>query len=386
MKNRIYWQNRIEDAWENSSVLWLSGVRKTGKTLLSKSIGDIEYFDCELPRTRRMLDDPASFLGKLKGKRAVLDEVHRLKDPAVLLREAAEHHPDVKILATGPSSLAASPGFRQDLTGRMQEIWLTPVMSAGLSDFEKPNLVHRLQAGGLPPFFLSDETSEREYQEWLDAYWAKDVQDEFKLSKRWSFQQFLELLFENSGKVFEATRFAGPCDISRPTVTSYLQVMESTFVAHVIRPYHTDRPAEIVAAPRVYAFDTGFVCYFRGLRDRACDNMANLWEHFILNEVQSRMQIRDIRYWRDKHGYEVDFVLLNGPSAPTAIQCSWIADEADIRSLKYFRRRYPGGENWIVARDVRKPFTLEDKGMDFHFMGLHDFASTLEERNLAPYA
>ena len=384
MKKRIYWQNRIENAWEQQSVLWLSGVRKTGKTLLSKSIGDIEYYDCELPRTRRLLaGDVRGFLQKLKGKRVVLDEVHRLRDPSVLLKEAAISHPDVKILATGPSTLAASPGFQKDLTGRMKEIWLTPVMSAGLSDFERPNVVHRLQAGGLPPFFLRDEAPDREFQEWMDAYWAKDVQSEFHLEKRWSFQRFLELMFVNSGKVVEASSYAEPCGISRPTVINYLGVMEKTFVAHVILPFHSNRPAEIVAAPKVYAFDTGFICYFRGLHDLACDNLANLWEHFILNEIQSRMQTREVLYWRDKHGYQVDFILPIGTQAPTAVQCSWVADEADIRSLKYFRRRYPGGENWVVANDISKPFEISEKGMVFRFMGLKDLAETIEARDLA---
>lgn len=383
MKKRIYWQNRIENAWERKSVLWLSGVRKTGKTLLSKSIGDIEYFDCELPGTRRLIQDPGRFLDKLAGKRVVLDEIHRVRQPSVLLKEAAVNHPDVKILATGPSTMTASPGFKKDLTGRMEEIWLTPVMSAGLSDFDRPNVVHRLHAGGLPPFFLNDDAPEREYQEWMDSYWAKDVQEEFRLEKRWSFQQFLELLFESSGSVFNATHFAEPCDISRPTVASYLQVMENTLVAHVIRPFHTNRPAEIVSAPKVYAFDTGFVCYFRGIHDLACDNFANLWEHFILNEIQSRMQTRDIRYWRDKHGYQVDFVLPDEDSGPTAVQCTWMADEADIRSLKYFRRQYPGGDNWVVANDIAKPFEITESGMTCRFMGLEDLARILEERNIA---
>lgn len=383
MKKRIYWQDRIEDAWERKSVLLLSDVRKTGKTLLSQSVSNVEYFDCELPATRRQLRDPSKFLKKLKGKRVVLDELHRIKKPSDLLKEAAIEHSDVKILATGPSALASSPGGKKELAGRMEEIWLTPVMSAGLDDFEKPNVVHRLHAGGLPPFFLNDDAPDSEYQEWMDAYWAKDVQDEFRLEKRWSFQHFLELLFENSGGVFEATRYAGPCEISRPTVTSYLQVMEKTFVAHIIRPFHTGRPAEIISAPRVYAFDTGFVCYFRGVRELACDNMANLWEHFILNEVQSRMQTRDVRCWRDKHGYKVDFVLADSDTGPTALQCSWIADKADLRSLSYFRRQYPGGENWIVARDVEEPFERTDRGTTFRFMGLNELAGIIEERNAA---
>ncbi len=59
-------------------------------------------------------------------------------------------------------------------------------------------------------------------------------------------------------------RLPAPCHISQSTVVNYLEVLEATFVAHVVRPFHRHKPIEIVAAPKVYAFDTGFVCYYRG--------------------------------------------------------------------------------------------------------------------------
>lgn len=45
---------------------------------------------------------------------------------------------------------------------------------------------------------------------------------------------------------------------------NYLAVLEATAVAHVVRPYSQGGSTEIVAAPRVFGFDTGFVCYYRG--------------------------------------------------------------------------------------------------------------------------
>ena len=36
-------------AWKERSVIWLSGVRRAGKTVLCQSLPDVEYFDCELP-------------------------------------------------------------------------------------------------------------------------------------------------------------------------------------------------------------------------------------------------------------------------------------------------------------------------------------------------
>ena len=53
-----------------------------------------------------------------------------------------------------------------------------------------------------------------------------------------------------SGGLFEATRFAAPCEITRTTISNYLKVLEATFVAPVIRPFSPHRPTEIVSAPR----------------------------------------------------------------------------------------------------------------------------------------
>jgi hypothetical protein len=67
-----------------------------------------------------------------------------------------------------------------------------------------------------------------------------------------------------SGGLFEATRFAAPCEISRTSISNYLNALEATLGAHVICPFSTRRPTEIVSAPKVYGFDTGFVAYYRG--------------------------------------------------------------------------------------------------------------------------
>jgi predicted AAA+ superfamily ATPase len=42
-----------------------------------------------------------------KGKRLILDEIHRLDNPSEILKIAADHYPEVKIIATGSSTLGA---------------------------------------------------------------------------------------------------------------------------------------------------------------------------------------------------------------------------------------------------------------------------------------
>jgi uncharacterized protein len=164
MVRRAFWLNRVEKSWSRRSILWLRGVRRAGKTCLAQSLERVEYFDCELPRARRAMEDPEAFLAGLRRKRIVLDEVHRLPNPSELLKIAADHFPDIRVLATGSSTLGAS-GFRDTLAGRKAELWLTPMVAADLAAFRNADLPHRFLHGGLPPCFLSPELPEQDFQE-----------------------------------------------------------------------------------------------------------------------------------------------------------------------------------------------------------------------------
>ena len=128
MVHRTHWISAIERLWEEKSVVWLKGVRRAGKTFLCQSLADVEYFDCELPSARQELNDPERFLRNVGERRVILDEIHRLPDPSELLKIAADYHPKTHIVATGSSSLGASRRFRDTLTDRKRDLWLTPML------------------------------------------------------------------------------------------------------------------------------------------------------------------------------------------------------------------------------------------------------------------
>jgi len=122
MRTRHFWLKKIEKLWQEKSIIWVSGVRRVGKTFLGKSIKDALYFDCELPRVRQMMATPEDFLDGLRKKRIILDEIHRLDNPSELLKIAADHYPDIQIIATGSSTLGASSKFKDTLTDRKREL------------------------------------------------------------------------------------------------------------------------------------------------------------------------------------------------------------------------------------------------------------------------
>jgi predicted AAA+ superfamily ATPase len=378
MIQRPFWTDRIEQAWKHRSLVWLTGVRRAGKTTLATGMPDIEYFDCDLASVRRDLVDAESFLRTVRGKRVVLDEVHRLRDPAEVLKVAADHFPDVRVLATGSSTLAATAKFRDSLTGRKTEVWLTPMMSADLSAFGG-DLRRRLHRGGLPPFYLPDRLPVSDFQEWMDSYWARDIQELFRIERRPAFMRFVEILIVNSGGTFEATAYAGPCEVSRPTITSWLGVLETTKVARIVRPFSTRRSREVVSAPRVYAFDTGFIAEYRGWNELRPEDLGVLWEHYVLNELDARLPYLDVRYWRTTSHKEVDFVVSRHGAAPVAIECEWSsANAGSMPGLRAFLSAYPDATAMVVAADVERPRVTHLGGREVSVVGLEDMIQRAE--------
>lgn len=383
---RLFWQQRIEEAWKQRSVVWLMGIRRVGKTSLCLSLPNIEYFDCERPGIRQLMENPETFLANQRGKRIVLDEVHRLDNPSELLKLAADYYPEIKIVATGSSTLGASSKFKDTLTGRKREVWLTPILLEEMTAFGSSNLEHRFLLGGLPSFFAQEQLPEVDFQEWVDAYWAKDIQDIFSVGKRQAFQKFTELLLTYSGGQFEASKFSDACEVSRQSITNYLAVLEATFVVHVLRPYATHKPTEIVSAPKVYGFDTGFVCYAKGWRSLRKEDFGLLWEHCVLNELYGHLQRKTVHYWRDKKGHEVDFVLHNRTKdSLIVIECklSSLGLKPDRSSLganiAAFRSLYPQGENYIVTSDIEHSFTQKYEDFTLTFVNLKQLIELVKQ-------
>jgi predicted AAA+ superfamily ATPase len=383
MVRRDYWIERIEHLWTLRSIVWLTGVRRVGKTCLATSLSDVEYFDCDELAVRSSLRDPMTFLAALRGKRVVLDELHRLDDPTAVLKNAADHFPDVRIVATGSSRISASRKFRDSLTGRKYELHLRPLIAPDLAPFGDTDMTHRLAAGGLPEHFMRSQP-EAAFREWMDSFWVKDIQELFPVDQFGPFRRFVELVLADSSGIFEATRFAAACELSRPTISKYLAMLEATHVAIVVRPFTTRRATEIVAAPRVYGFDTGFVAHYRGWRTLRSEDLGFLWEHFVLNELLARLDLDRLHYWRDKRGHEVDLVLGRPGRDPIAIECKWSQSRVDaFGGLAAFRRLYPSGENYVVTSDASRPLPVGGAGVVATVVPLEELVDRLRREEHA---
>ena len=319
MIERPVWQGRLLAAWKQAPIVWLTGPRRVGKTVLAGSLPEAEFLNCDLPSVAERLRDPESFFRSVRRPLVVFDEVHQLPDPSRLLKIGADGFPRLKILATGSSTLAATQKFRDSLTGRKRVVEFVPVLHEELTAFGIADPGERLKRGGLPPALLAGEPNAEFYGEWLDSYFARDVQELFRLEKRAGFLRVFELLLRQSGGMLDATRLAAESGISRPTVTNWLEVYQITHAAHLVRPFSAGGRREIVAQPKVFGFDTGFVCHARGWDDLRPEDCGLLWEHLVLDTLIAA-GVPKVQFWRDKQQREVDFVVPRGvmPSMPSS--------------------------------------------------------------------
>jgi len=380
MKERPHWIKRIRQAWKKRPIVWLSGVRRVGKTTLATMLDDTVYLNCDLPSTSRRLTEPETFFRSLgKGSTVIFDEIHRLGDPSLILKIAADAFPHLKILATGSSTLAATAKFRDSLTGRKEMVYLPPVLWRECVDaFDVNDLDHRLLCGGLPETLLSENKDASFYAEWMDSFYARDIQELFSIRSRTGFLKLLHLLILQSGGLVDYTQLAKSSEMSRPTVKAHIEAMGIAHAIYLLPPFHGGGKREITRRPKCYAFDTGFVTFVKGWERIREDDRGILWEHLVLDGLRVDIEEKGgmLYYWRDKSQREIDFVIKRSENMIDTVECKINPDGFSPQSLKTFRELYPNGRNYLISPNIIEPYQIRYDNY------LVEFISGVEDINL----
>ena len=374
MITRPFWLKKIKSAWKSRSIVWLSGVRRVGKTTLTKMLKPDIYLNCDLPSTQRLLEDPEFYLSNLDSNSVIVfDEIHRLGNPSQLLKIAADEFPSLKIIATGSSTLAATKKFRDSLTGRKAMIHLTPVLWTETNEqFKINDLTERLLRGGMPEMLLADALKPEYFSEWLDSFYARDIQELFGIRNRTGFLNIFKLLLRQSGSLADYTQLAKLSGLSRPTVMAHLEALTIAHAIHIVYPFHGGSRKELTRRPKIYGFDTGFIAFSRGWDKLRPEDLGPLWEHLVLDTLKST-QNKPIYFWRDKSQREIDFIIKGPGNAVDAYECKINPDSFNPKSLQVFRKIYPEGKNFVISPVVKEPFFKRYSDLTVDFSSLKSF-------------
>ena len=131
-----------------------------------------------------------------------------------------------------------------------------------------------------------------------------------------TFRRFLSLLASRAGQVLNRTDMAAPLGVSIPTLSQWLNILEITSQILLIPPFYENFGKRLIKSPKVYFADSGLLCHLLGVESPAAlarsPFAGAIFEGFVASEI-AKAQLnagrrRELYFFRDEQGLEVDFV------------------------------------------------------------------------------
>lgn len=387
---RIIYRELLDSLKEPEATV-ITGMRRTGKTsilrqLYEKVAGNKVFLDLENRANREAFLMPDyDLIWKrlltaygLDPKRRVfmfLDEIQYLPSAPSIMKYLLDHY-DVKFVVTGSSSFYLKNLFSESLAGRKKIFELFPLtfeeflmfkgkrqalstdvydlttMQSSASDREMYQAYYEeyLKFGGFPGVILKETQAQKEaaLKDILYSYIDQDVRRLSDFTKIESFEHIIRLLVPRIGQKIEITKLAAESTLTRPTVLSYLEFLEKTYVIFRVSPFTKSAGREISKAQKLYFCDTGLANVLGPV------SAGQQLENAVFNNVRIRYQpeyaFDRIRYYQRTSGAEIDFVL-NGK---IAVEVKTTASDYDVRPATKLSRNI-GLQHTVVVSQNHSP-------------------------------
>lgn len=316
--------DQLKQQLANFPVVAILGARQVGKTTLARQLkadwdGPTRHFDLEDPDDQARLADPAFVLRELKGL-VVLDEIQLRPDIFPLLRVLADRaDAPARFLLLGSAAPELLKQTAESLAGRvvfhaLDGLALDEITSAT----NAPNwLDTRWLRGGFPRALLA--TNEKNSQEWREAfirtYLERDLPQLGIHLPALTLRRFWTMLAHYHGQTWNGSELARALGVSDKTVSRYLDILEGTFMAYRLLPWHANVGKREIKAPKVYVTDTGLLHSLLGIGERddllAHPKCGASWEGFVLREIlrQTDAKRGEAFFWSVHGGAELDLLV-----------------------------------------------------------------------------
>ena len=364
-------KERVEKSLRKYPVVGILGSRQVGKTTLAKIIKErmgkkVIYLDLELPSDLNKLQDPELYLSRFEDTLVIIDEIQRMRSLFPLLRALVDRNRSAgRFLILGSASLELIRHSSESLAGRIIYHELSPF---SLSEINSQNIQKLWLRGGYPESYLSRNNDESYV--WREAFIKSYLETDIpQLGIRIPAQQlrrFWTMVAHSHGQLWNASKIAGSLGISAPTVMSYLDILEETFIVRQLRPYYANSKKRLIKSPKVYIRDSGLLHALLNIRTlddlHGHPSLGSSWEGFVVEQILTILPERwQAYFYRTGAGAEIDLVLFDGKHKSVAVEIKyslspklergfWNAYE-DLSCKRGFVL-YPGEESYPLGRNV----------------------------------
>lgn len=403
---------------DGPEVIVITGMRQVGKTsIIRLALGSLPegaqsfYLDLGDMNLLDICNKGAdSLVGYLKllgadfsGRVVVaIDEIQYLKNPSNLLKLLHDHHPQIKLLVSGSSSLEIRSKFSDSLAGRKvlfeldtlsfneflqfrdQNALQVKENTGSLADtvtngpnehatlassILTPHLADYLVWGGFPGVTLYAEAERKQalLRDIHTSYIRKDIKEIANIEDIMGYNRLLQLLAGQCGNLVNVNELSVTVGLSINTVKKYLFLLEQTYILTLLRPWHSNQRKELTKMPKVYFNDIGLRNIARGaIQPNSTPDGAQI-ENFVFSELKKHFIPNEtLYYWRTAGGAEVDFIIMQEGN-PLAIEVKEGALKRPTvsRSLRSFISAFSPVTAVVINTSLSCSITIEQTSVHF---------------------
>lgn len=255
----------------------------------------------------------------------MIDEAQHLDEAGLLIKGLVDGGISNPLYVTGSSAFHLRAKTRESLAGRASRAEIHPLgldelvpatdRPPALWQHEVREIAKRhMVVGGFPEAWLSDRP-DRVLFSLVDGLLMRDASDLYRVQDLSAFRRLVALLATQAGSLVNLSAWAALCGVARPTVASWLEILEESRFILIAEPFVGGRRAELTHNPKLYVADNGILDavarQFSRFDERT--DRGRLLENWVAAEIRKRLAplhpAGRLRFWRSKSGAEVDFVV-----------------------------------------------------------------------------
>jgi predicted AAA+ superfamily ATPase len=303
----------------------------------------------------------------------LFDEIQNLSKWELFVNRLQRN--DFNIILTGSNSRLLSAELSTHLTGRYVEFHILPF---SFTEFLKVKNFHTvenqitnedqgrllgflseyIERGGLPEILLKSVDHRAYLRSLFESILFKDITKRYSIRYPKLLYNLALYLVSHHSRTFTYSKLRNNLGFrSIHTVQNYVKYLEEAYIVFCVKRYSHKLKEQLRAPEKVYVYDTGMTL---AVKFAATPDYGWLIENIVAIELLRRK--KEIYYFKNRNGAEVDFVVKQGLKVSELIQvCYDISDtdvkKREVRAIVKANKELSADRNTIITWD----FEAEEK-------------------------
>lgn len=380
---------RLKKYLKHPNILVISGVRRSGKSVLALQILEKEKYGYLNFDDERLAGFAAEDFNKvleafydLEGDLDyfIFDEIQNIKNWELFANRLRRTK---KIIITGSNANLLSGELATHLTGRYINFALYPFSFREFlkyqgkkfkeNDFYSTKKISQIkklfnkytEEGGFPETYkLGQAMISKIFEDII----VKDILLRYKIKNQSAFKELANYLLANFGQEISYSKLSNIFKIKDVhTIKNYVSYLSSTYLIFILEKFSFKLKQQAIASKKVYGIDTGLINH---LAFQFSENSGRLIENIILLEFLRRKSYSknklEIYYWQNYSHQEVDFVIKEGKKIIQLIQvCSNLGriqtKEREIKALLKAMQEFKLKQGMIITENEEDEIKIDNK-------------------------